>query len=268
MEKNLQLNADRFLGFADVYDNARPKCPEKVREIILKYLETTPDLVVDMGCGTGLSTTIWSEASNKVIGIEPSPDMIKKAKERVSGLENVIFTSAFSDNTGLDNDCADVITCSQSFHWMNPETTLNEVARILKKGGVFAVYDYDWPPVCKWEAEVEYQKLFDKVREMEFTHPDIKDRFVRWDKDKHLANIKSSGRFRYVREIVFSNSENCTAQRFVAIALSQGGLQTIIKTKIDEINPYLSTFKERMFDIFGDTEFKADFCYRMRIGVK
>lgn len=35
MKKNLQLNADRFLGFADVYDNARPKCPEKIKEIIL-----------------------------------------------------------------------------------------------------------------------------------------------------------------------------------------------------------------------------------------
>ena len=72
--------------------------------------------------------------------------------------DNVTYISAFSDNTGLDNCCADVITCSQSFHWMNPETTISEVSRILKKGGVFAVYDYDWPPVCDWKAELEFNK--------------------------------------------------------------------------------------------------------------
>ena len=268
MQKNLQLNAERFLGFADVYDKARPKCPEKVKEILLKYLGNTPSLVVDMGCGTGLSTTIWSEVSSKVIGIEPSTDMIKIAKEKSSGLDNVVFISAFSDNSGLNNNCADVITCSQSFHWMNPEATLNEVSRILKKGGVFAVYDCDWPPVCNWEAELEYHKLFEKVKGIESTHPDIKDSFVRWDKNRHLTNIKNSGKFRYVREIVFSNSENCNAQRFIAIALSQGGIQAIIKANINEINPYLTAFKERILEIFGNADYKIDFCYRMRIGIK
>ena len=268
MKESLQLNADRFLGFANVYDYARPKSPEKVKEIILKYLGNNPSFVVDMGCGTGLSTRIWSKVSSKVIGIEPSTDMIRIAKEKSSGLDNVLFISAFSDDTGLDNNCADVITCSQSFHWMNPETTLNEVSRILKKGGVFAVYDCDWPPVCNWEAELEYQKLFEKVTEIESTHPNIKDSFMRWDKNKHLLNLKNSGKFRYVREIVFSNSEKCDAQRFISIALSQGGLQAIIKANINEITPCLTAFKERVPAIFGNTEFKMDFCYRMRIGIK
>jgi len=189
MRKNLKLNAERFLGFADVYDKARPKCPEKVKDILLKYLGNTLSLVVDMGCGTGLSTTIWSEVSSNVIGIEPSTDMIKKAKEKSSGLNNVVFISAFSDNSGLNINCADIITCSQSFHWMNPEGTLNEVSRILKKGGVFAVYDCDWPPVCNWEAELEYKKLFEKVKDIESSHPNIKDSFVKWDKDHNLTNI-------------------------------------------------------------------------------
>jgi len=268
MEEKLHLNAERFLSFADVYDSARPKCPEKVKEIIVKYLGKNPSFVVDLGCGTGLSTTIWSEISSKVIGIEPSTDMIKIAREKLDDLENVTFVSAFSDNTGLENSSVDIITCSQSFHWMNPESTLNEVSRILKKGGVFAVYDCDWPPVCNLEAELEYNKLFEKINEIESTHSDVKDKFIRWNKDNHLLNIKNSENFRYVREIVFSNTEICTAQRFIAIALSQGGLQAIIKANIDEINPFLVSFEERILDIFGNNEFEIEFCYRMRIGVK
>lgn len=268
MSENVKINADRFTGFANLYNNARPKCPEKIKEIILRYLNIIPSVVVDLGCGTGLSTTTWSEVSNKVIGVEPNNDMLKVARERAASFKNIIFISAFSDNTGLDNNSADIITCSQSFHWMNAEKTLNEVSRILKKGGAFAVYDCDWPPVCNWEAELEYSKLFDKVKKIESTHPDIKNGYIKGDKNRHLLNIRNSKIFRYTREIIFSNSENCNAQRFISIALSQGGLQAIIKANIAEINPFLVSFETRIFEIFGNTEFKIDFCYRMRIGIR
>src|SRR5204862_107174 len=58
----------------------------------------------------------------------------------------------------LPDGCADVVTCSQSLHWMDPEPTFAEVARILRSGGVFAAYDCDWPPTVHWEAEVAYQE--------------------------------------------------------------------------------------------------------------
>lgn len=268
MKENLQLNADRFLGFADVYDDARPKSPEKVPEIIIRYLEKTPELVVDLGCGTGLSTRVWSKVGKRVIGVEPSTDMIKTAKEKSSGLGNVEYINAFADNTGLEDNCADVITCSQAFHWMDPETTLNEVSRVLKEGGVFAVYDYDWPPICSLEAEMEYQKLFKKKKEIESTHPNVKDKFIRWGKDGHLSNIKKYGKFRYVREICFSVQESCNAKRFIASAFSHGGLQAIINANIAGIDPYLEDYKKRILEIFGDKEFKIEISYRMRIGVK
>lgn len=44
---------------------------------------------------------------------------------------DVRYISGFSDKTGLEDNSVDIVTCSQSFHWMNPETTLNEVSRIL-----------------------------------------------------------------------------------------------------------------------------------------
>jgi ubiquinone/menaquinone biosynthesis C-methylase UbiE len=265
---DLQLNADRFMGFSDLYEKARPKCPAKVKEIIIRYLNKNPKVIVDLGCGTGLSTAEWSNVCDKVIGIEPSLDMINTARNNYKAVENITFIQAFSDNTGIDDLSADVVTCSQAFHWMNPKTTLDEVSRVLKKDGVFSVYDCDWPPVGNWEAELEYNRLFEKVTEIESTHLHIKNNFKKWDKEKHLSNIKNSGHFRYVREVIFSNSETCNAERFIAIALSQGGLQSIIKAKIDEINPYLNAFKNNIIGSFGDSEFQIDFCYRMIIGVK
>ncbi|WP_313581607.1 hypothetical protein [Lacrimispora sp.] len=131
--KNVEMkNKDRFLGFADVYEQARPEMPGYPIEIITRYLNKKANIVVDLGCGSGLSTTAWKNHCNAIIGIEPSDDMF------------------------LD--------------------------RILKSGGIFAVVDYDWPPVCKWEAELAHKQLFYIVSRLEEEHEDLKDDYIRWDK--------------------------------------------------------------------------------------
>ncbi len=53
--KNVEMkNRVRFLGFVDVYDQARPEMPEYPIRIITNYLNKKADLVVDLGCGSGL----------------------------------------------------------------------------------------------------------------------------------------------------------------------------------------------------------------------
>ena len=62
-------NADRFRGFADVYENARPAVPERLISIVSGYLGHMPEAVVDLGCGTGLSTMIWGKVCANVVGV-------------------------------------------------------------------------------------------------------------------------------------------------------------------------------------------------------
>ncbi|MEI6579795.1 MAG: class I SAM-dependent methyltransferase, partial [Eubacteriales bacterium] len=94
------------------------------------------------------------------------------------------------------------------------------------------------------------------------------DSFKRWDKNNHLKNIQESGYFRYAREIVFSNKEDCTAERLIKLALSQGGLQNILNAKPELINGKIDEFSTVINELFGEREFELDFCYRMRLGVK
>lgn len=258
-------NADRFLGFADTYEEARPQMPLYTIEVIQKYLGRKPNTVVDIGCGTGLSTSIWENQCAKAIGVEPSKDMLSVALKKQTA--NISFIKAFSHETGLPDCFADAVVCSQSFHWMEPQQTLAEVNRILKPNGIFATVDCDWPPVCNWIDEKAYQTLFNQVNIVEEENPKLKDSFKRWDKNQHLNNISNSGFFRYTREIVFANREKCNADRFIKLALSQGGLQSILKSNPELILKQVEEFKE----IINNTlvqDFDIDFCYRMRIGVK
>lgn len=261
-----EINADRFIGFADVYENSRPTVPAHAIEIITDYLGKTPDTVVDMGCGTGLSTRAWEDKCGKVIGIEPSEDMLNIAKTKSSG--SASFVKAYSDNTGLPDNSADVVFCSQSFHWMNPQDTLSEVDRILKKSGIFAAVDCDWPPVCNANAEIAYMNLFNKVRVIEEGNKDIRETFHRWDKNKHLKNLIESGYFKYCREIVFDYCEECSIERFLALAQSQGGLQTILRLSPELIEKDYLNFQKAVYRSFSEGINKVSFCYRMRIGIK
>ena len=93
-----------------------------------------------------------------MIGIEPNADMRRQA-ERHESLAGISYRDGLSTQTGLPDSSADIVTCSQSFHWMEPEPTLAEIARILRPGGVFAAVDCDWPPSLNWEVEAAYAFL-------------------------------------------------------------------------------------------------------------
>ena len=260
-----EINADRFAGFAEIYDNSRPTVPAHSIEIITDYLGRTPETVVDLGCGTGLSTRAWKNKCSRIIGIDPSDDMLAVAKSKSDS--NTEFIKAYSDKTGLPDNSVDVVFCSQSFHWMNPTDTLTEVNRILKKDGIFAAVDCDWPPVCNTNTEIAYMNLFNKVRVIEEENKEICKTFHRWDKNKHLKNIIESGYFRYCREIVFDNAEKCDVERFLALAQSQGGLQTILKRAPKLIENDYMNFQKAVYKSF-DSISEIRFCYRMRIGIK
>lgn len=261
-------NADRFTGFADTYDRARPAMPYYPVERITAYLGRRPDTVVDLGCGTGLSTLIWQGNCRLAIGIEPSEDMLRLAKERETADRR--FQQGFGSDTGLPDACCDAVVCSRSFHWMEPVSTLREVNRILKPGGVFATVDCDWPPVIRWEAEQAYMTLYEKVRVLEKALPDVQDTFVRYEKEQRLANIRSSGYFRYCRELLFSNPERCTAERLMDLLFSQGSLHTLQKLHPEKLEAEIAAFRSAIAEIFPDpaAEFPIAFCYRMRIAVK
>ena len=271
MKNNFKGNIERFSGFADQYDSVRPTPPKLIVELAKRlYNQTTKPLIVDIGCGTGLSTKIWSEYASKVIGIDPNSDMLERAKKVVNketGFTNVSFLKGTSSETGLESDSIDIVSCSQALHWLEPQSTFKEVKRILKHGGLFLAYDSDWPPSLNWQAEQEWIKLFSIVNKLDEQRREINNvRF--WPKEQHLQRIIESNQFRFVREVVIHCEEEGNAERFINLAISQGQLMTILKEGLDEDEIGLTSFKSSVKNILGTKTSKWIFSYRIRIGVK
>ncbi|NIK78232.1 ubiquinone/menaquinone biosynthesis C-methylase UbiE [Paenibacillus castaneae] len=268
---HLQSNIDRFSGYENDYDQHRPKAPSVVVDILTNYIGHKPSLIVDVGCGTGLSTFAWDGHAERVMGFEPNDDMRGKALKHLVELQDAkhfSFEKGYSDQLALESGIVDIVTCSQSFHWMEPVSTLHEFARVLRKGGIFAAYDCDWPPTVYWEIEEAYMQLIEKSDQIIARHVEEKDRAIKRDKEQHLKQIRESGLFRFSKEIVFHNMEACDAQRYVGLALSQGGVQSVFKLRSNELDERIKDFRSSVEQYFAGRTLNMMFSYRMRLGVK
>lgn len=270
-EQIRENNVERFAGFGDLYDQNRPKAPQEVVNILTRYLRGKPRTVVDVGCGTGLSSFLWLNEAERVIGVEPNDDMRAVALRHWRELNepaHIQFVPGLSHQLDLASESADIVTCSQSFHWMEPQTTLREFARILRPGGLFAAYDCDWPPGFTWEIEERYKALYAQAEARARQLTAVEAQPHRWSKEEHLGNIRGSGLFRFAREIVFHHWETCGAERYANIAFSKGGLQTALKRGADELHAAVAAFRDEVTQAFGGKPQEVLFCYRMRLGVK
>ena len=263
-EQLLRSSGYEQSGFAEGFDANRPSPPSALFDVLCLEAQTErPKLVVDLGSGTGLSTRPWAERADEVVGVEASPEMCAQA-QAASSAENVRFVRAYAQATGLPDAAADIVTCSQALHWMEPEPTFAEAARILRPGGVFAAYDYDWPPVVHWEIEAAFAEMLRLGRIGRRPDGDI----MRYTKESHLDRIKASGHFRYAREIVLHSRERGGAARIVGMALSLGPLTVMLHGGTTEEEVGVGALRETADRVLGDREVDIYLGYRVRLGVR
>jgi protein-tyrosine-phosphatase/ubiquinone/menaquinone biosynthesis C-methylase UbiE len=244
-------------GFADCYDAHRPRPPTALLELLCRYAGVDrPALVVDLGSGTGFSAEAWASRAERVVGVEPNPAMREIAAARAPA--NLSYVGTHAAETGLDADAADVVTASQSFHWMAPEPTLAEVARLLRSGGVFAAYDYEWPPAIHPEVDQAWEAVMRSVAN-----------FGRVRKSEHLERMRASGRFRYAREVMLHSQESGGVERVVESALTLGPVaRRLADGELTEEGIGLTRLREVADRVLGDRSVPFLFSYRVRLGVR
>lgn len=265
---HVDANVGRWFGIAAVYDQARPTPPKALIPILTQIARITrPRCVVDLGSGTGLSTRLWADDADEVIGIEPNDEMRQVAEASSVGLTNVRYQKGLSIATGLPDASVEIVTASQSLHWMEPTGTFAEIARLLRPGGVFAAIDGDFPPTVNWEAEIIDEAFKDRVRRLAIERAPNKN-MRQWEKDGHLGRMQASGQFRYTKEIALSSMETGSAERMVNIALSRSPHQVLINAGMTEDEIGIPAFRAEMHRLLGEGTFPLYFTYRVRIGVK
>ena len=253
-------------GFAAVYDRYRPAPSRAVFEVLTTVAGKRPELVVDLGSGTGLSTRPWAAWADEVVGVEANPRMVVQARAGTKE-SNVRYVEAYADETGLADAGADVVTSFQAFHWMEPEPVLAEVARILRRGGVFAAVDYDVPPFVEPEVDEAFRTHF-AARRAARQRLAIEAGGARWPKDTHVERLEASGRFRFVRELVAHGRSEMDAERYVGLAESVGGPREIFGDRAPEVGETFERLRTTARSVLGEETRPAILAFRLRIGIR
>ena len=127
-----------YARWAPVYDIVFGKVFERGRKASIEAAERVGGRILEVGVGTGISLPDYAR-SNRLVGIDISAPMLRKAQERVAeyGLHNVEALAVMDAKHLAFPDAAfDVIVAQYVITAVpDPEATLDEFARVLKPGG-------------------------------------------------------------------------------------------------------------------------------------
>jgi len=122
------------------------------------------DVVVDLGSGAGNDCFVAraeTGETGKVIGIDFTPAMIKKARENAEtlGFHNVEFRQGDIEDIPMTSNVADVVVSNCVLNLVpDKNAAFKEIFRILKPGGHFSISDIvlvgQLPPAIKNAAEM------------------------------------------------------------------------------------------------------------------
>lgn len=122
------------------------------------------DTVIDLGSGAGNDCFVARHETGvegKVIGIDFTPIMIKKARENAEklGYNNVEFREGDIDEMPINDNTADVVVSNCVLNLVpNKQKVIEEIFRVLKPGGHFSISDIvlvgDLPAALKEDAEM------------------------------------------------------------------------------------------------------------------
>ena len=96
------------------------------------------DNVLDIGCGTGWLAQLIAEqvSEGRVVGVDVSDEMIRRARRHHVDLDNAMFVIGEASAIPWDASFfTHAVSVESAFYWPDPSKSLREVFRVLREGG-------------------------------------------------------------------------------------------------------------------------------------
>ena len=145
-----RLALERYRTLADTYE-LRTIAGDPLRRLIVDRLAPEPgEIVLDVGCGTGLNFAPMEDAigpRGRLIGIDPSPEMLALARARTdrAGWRNVLLVQAGAEEADVQMTADAALLCAVHDVMRSP-AALGNVLRQLRDGGRIVAGGAKWAP--------------------------------------------------------------------------------------------------------------------------
>jgi SAM-dependent methyltransferase len=129
---------DHFSGHAALYSCYRPSYPQALYAFLAEQTPA-PTLVWDCATGNGQAAVALADHFERVVATDASAEQVKSAASH----PRVDYRVAPAEASGLDDESVDLISVAQALHWFDHDAFFNEVSRVLRPGGLIAVWSYN-----------------------------------------------------------------------------------------------------------------------------
>ncbi len=135
---------DHFSAVSSHYAEFRPRYPEALyRWFVAKA--PARQRVWDCACGSGQASADLAECFEFVIATDLSAEQLRQARAH----PRIEYRRALAEDSGIPSGTIDLVTVAQALHWFDCERFYSEARRVLRPGGLLAVWSY---AVCSLES--------------------------------------------------------------------------------------------------------------------
>jgi SAM-dependent methyltransferase len=134
--------SDHFSRGAAAYAEFRPRYPDALFDWLAASAPGR-DLAWDCATGNGQAAVGLARHFARVVATDASAAQVAEGERR----PNVEYAVAAAEASGLVDGAVDLVTVAQALHWLPLDAFYAEVVRVLRPGGMLAVWGYSLPAV-------------------------------------------------------------------------------------------------------------------------
>lgn len=128
---------DHFSGHSNAYEKYRPDYPPALYAWLAGQCPARR-LAVDVATGNGQAAVGLAEYFDAVVGLEPSAAQLQQARRH----PRVEYRQEPAEAMSLATASADLIVAAQAAHWFDWQAFIAGAGRILRPGGILAIWSY------------------------------------------------------------------------------------------------------------------------------
>ena len=125
------------------------------RAMVDRIVPASPTLILDVASGTaGVALQLATRTSSDVVGVDLTQNMLARGKENVAeaGMsERISLVAGRAEQLPFPDGTFDALTFTYLLRYVDdPQTTLSELARVVKPGGAISSLEFLLPPSPFW----------------------------------------------------------------------------------------------------------------------